>query len=321
MNCLVTGANGFVGHAILKKLTEIEGYKSSGAVRMVALNQATSRPKIFNIGNLEEGGDWSEALNGQQVVIHTAARTHIMDDAVVDPLMEYRKVNVEGTLHLAKQAASAGVRRFIFLSSIKVNGESTVTGSSFKYTDRAMPEDPYGVSKAEAEDGLWQISKETGMEIVIIRPPLVYGPGVKANFASMMRLASKNFPLPLGAVCNRRSMVALDNLISLIVTCIDHPQAANQLFLVSDDRDVSTTELLRMMTHAFGKKARLIPIPMSWIQSGATLLGKKAVADRLCGSLQVDITHTKETLGWRPPVTIEQQLAKIAASMSSPRDV
>lgn len=321
MNCLVTGANGFVGHAILKKLTEIEGYKSSGAVRMVALNQATSRPKIFNIGNLEEGGDWSEALNGQQVVIHTAARTHIMDDAVVDPLMEYRKVNVEGTLHLAKQAASAGVRRFIFLSSIKVNGESTVTGSSFKYTDRAMPEDPYGVSKAEAEDGLWQISKDTGMEIVIIRPPLVYGPGVKANFASMMRLASKNFPLPLGAVYNRRSMVALDNLISLIVTCIDHPQAANQLFLVSDDRDVSTTELLRMMTHAFGKKARLIPIPMSWIQSGASLLGKKAVADRLRGSLQVDITHTKETLGWRPPVTIEQQLAKIAASMSSPRDV
>lgn len=321
MNCLVTGANGFVGHAILKKLTKIEGYKSFGAVRMVALNQATSWPKNFNIGNLEEGGDWSEALNGQQVVIHTAARTHIMDDAVVDPLMEYRKVNVEGTLHLAKQAASAGVRRFIFLSSIKVNGESTVTGSSFKYTDRAMPEDPYGVSKAEAEDGLWQISKDTGMEIVIIRPPLVYGPGVKANFASMMRLASKNFPLPLGAVYNRRSMVALDNLISLIVTCIDHPQAANQLFLVSDDRDVSTTELLRMMTHAFGKKARLIPIPMSWIQSGATLLGKKAVADRLCGSLQVDITHTKETLGWKPPVTIEQQLAKIAASMLSPRDV
>ncbi|MNE68009.1 hypothetical protein D3C80_1636480 [compost metagenome] len=159
------------------------------------------------------------------------------------------------------------------------------------------------------------------MEIVIIRPHLVYGPGVKANFASMMKLAAKNFPLPLGAIYNRRSMVALDNLISLIVTCIDHPKAANQTFLVSDDRDVSTTELLQMMAHAFGKKARLIPIPMSWIQGAATLLGKKAIADRLCGSLQVDITHTKETLGWKPPVTMEQQLAKIAASMSSPRDV
>lgn len=321
MNCLVTGANGFIGHALLNKLNDTEKYNAFGAVRTMALSQVISQQKMFSVGDFGTKCNWSEALNGQQVVIHTAARTHIMNDTVTDPLFEYRKVNVEGTLHLARQAASAGIKRFIFISSIKVNGESTVTGSPFKYTDKAMPEDLYGMSKAEAEDGLWQISKETGMEIVIIRPPLVYGPGVKANFFSMMKLVSMNVPLPLGAVCNRRSMVALANLISLIVTCISHPKAANETFLVSDDRDVSTTELLRMMAHAFGKKAILVPIPMSWIHFVAMIFGKKMVADRLCGSLQVDISHTKETLGWTPPVTMTQQLSSIAASMLSLRDI
>ncbi|MFM5136344.1 MULTISPECIES: UDP-glucose 4-epimerase family protein [Aeromonas] len=321
MNCLVTGANGFIGHALLNKLNDTEEYNAFGAVRTMALSQVTPHKKMFSVGDFGTKCNWLEALDGQQVVIHAAARTHIMDDAVTDPLFEYRKVNVEGTLHFARQAASAGIKRFIFISSIKVNGESTVTGSPFKYTDKAMPEDPYGISKAEAEDGLWQINKETGMEIVIIRPPLVYGPGVKANFASMMRLLSKDLPLPLGAVKNKRSMVALDNLVDLIITCIEHPKAANQTFLVSDDQDVSTTELLKKMAHAFGKEARLIPIPMKWIQGVASLLGKKSVADRLCESLQVDITHTKETLEWRPPVTMEQELTKIATSISSSRDM
>ncbi|MDH0238981.1 UDP-glucose 4-epimerase family protein [Aeromonas caviae] len=314
---LVTGANGFVGCTLFKYLHEVEQYHVSGSVRTAD----TAQKNLFTVGELSENTNWSEALEGQHVVIHVAARAHVMDEAIIDPLTEYRRVNVAGTSNLARQAANAGVKRFIFISSIKVNGESTAADSPFQHIDKAMPEDLYGISKAEAEDGLWQIGKETGMEIVIIRPPLVYGPGVKANFASMMKWASKNLPLPLGAVCNSRSLVALDNLISLIVTCIDHPKAANQTFLVSDDRDVSTTQLLRMMAHAFGKKARLLPIPMSWIRGVASLLGKKAVADRLCGSLQVDITYTKETLGWKPPVTMEQQLAKIVASMSSPRDV
>lgn len=314
---LVTGANGFVGCTLFKYLHEVEQYHVSGSVRTAD----TAQKNLFTVGELSENTNWSEALEGQHVVIHVAARAHVMDDFVGEPLAEYRRVNVDGTLNLARQAASAGVRRFIFISSIKVNGESTIIGSPFQHLDKAMPKDPYGISKAEAEAGLWQINKESGMEIVIIRPPLVYGPGVKANFASMMKLVSKNYPLPLGAVRNRRSMVALDNLINLISTCINHPKAANQTFLVSDDQDASTTELLRIMAHAFGKKAKLIPIPMSWIRGVATLLGKKVVADRLCGSLQVDITHTKNTLGWRPPVTMEQQLAKIAASMSSPRDV
>lgn len=314
---LVTGSNGFVGEALFNYLQEVEQYHVSGSVRTADV----ARENLFTVSELSENTDWFDALKGQHVVVHVAARAHVMDDSVGEPLAEYRRVNVAGTLNLARQAASAGVSRFIFISSIKVNGESTIIGSPFQHLDKAMPKDPYGISKAEAEAGLWQINKESGMEIVIIRPPLVYGPGVKANFSSMMKLVSKNYPLPLGAICNRRSMVALDNLINLISTCINHPKAANQTFLVSDDQDVSTTELLRIMAHAFGKKAKLIPIPISWIRGVATLLGKKVVTDRLCGSLQVDITHTKNTLGWRPPVTMEQQLAKIAASMLSPRDV
>lgn len=308
---LVTGANGFVGQALFASLQVSGRYFVCGAVRKYTRNSKS----VFNVGDIDANTDWSRAVSNKNVVIHAAARAHIMKKMEVEPLIEYRKVNVAGTLNLARQAASAGVRRFIFISSIKVNGESTPTNSSFRHTDKAMPEDPYGVSKAEAEAGLWEIAKESGMEVVIIRPPLIYGLGVKANFASMMMLVSKNLPLPLGAINNKRSMVALDNLISLIVTCIDHPKAANQTFLVSDDQDVSTTELLRMMAYTFGKKSILIPIPMSWIRGVASLLGKKNVADRLCGSLQVDITHTKQMLGWKPPVTMEQQLAKIAASM------
>ncbi len=314
---LVTGANGFVGKAIFENLYTIKEYQVSGTVRATAFDG----DNLFAVGDLNESTNWCEALKNQQVVIHAAARTHIINESSIDSLVQYRRVNVSGTLNLARQAAHAGVRRFIFISSIKVNGESTVIGSPFKFTDKAMPEDPYGVSKSEGEEGLWKIGKETGMEIVIIRPPLVYGPGVKANFASMMRLILKGIPLPLGLIKNKRSMVALDNLADMIVTCISHPKAANQTFLVSDDQDVSTTELLRMTAHAFGKKVRLVPIPMNWIRCVASILGKKAVADRLCGSLQVDITHTKDTLGWKPPVTMEQQLAKIAASMSLSRDL
>lgn len=299
---LVTGSNGFVGEALFNYLQEVEQYHVSGSVRTADV----ARENLFTVSELSENTDWFDALKGQNVVVHVAARAHVMDDSVGEPLAEYRRVNVAGTLNLARQAASAGVRRFIFISSIKVNGESTTIGSPFQHLDKAMPKDPYGISKSEAESGLWQINKESGMEIVIIRPPLVYGPGVKANFLSMMKLVSKNYPLPLGAICNRRSMVALDNLINLISTCINHPKAANQTFLVSDDHDISTTKLLEMMTQAAGKSPRLLPVPMSWLRLAGKLTGKQAVIERLCGNLQIDISHTKTTLGWQPPISLEE---------------
>ena len=258
--------------------------------------------------------DWSDALIGVSVVVHCAARVHVMNDESADPLEEFRRVNVHGTLRLASQAAAAGAKRFVFLSSIKVNGEQTQFGEPFTADQQPNPGDPYGVSKMEAEVGLRALAWETGMEVVIIRPPLVYGPGVKANFLTMMRWLRRGLPLPLGAVTgNRRSLVALDNLIDLIVTCIDHPAAANQIFLVSDRESLSTDALLRRMGVALGRPARLIPVPVSLLQLGATLLGKSAVAQRLCGSLEIDMSKTRELLGWVPPVSADEGFRRTAA--------
>jgi nucleoside-diphosphate-sugar epimerase len=268
------------------------------------------RCEAHAVGNFTGDTDWSTALTNQQVVIHAAARAHIMKDEVADPLAEYRRVNVDGTLNLARQAAAAGVKRFIFISSIKVNGEQTPLGQPFTADDTPAPEDAYGMSKWEAEQGLQQLASETGMEVVIIRPPLVYGPGVKGNFASMTKLVAKGLPLPLGAIHNQRSLVALDNLVDLIITCIDHPAAANQVFLAGDGQDLSTTELLRAVARAMGKPSRLIPVPSSLLMLGATLLGKKAVAQRLLGSLQVDIAKARNLLGWEPPVSVEEGLKR-----------
>jgi nucleoside-diphosphate-sugar epimerase len=265
---------------------------------------------IVEVQGLDANTNWLATLTNQQVVIHAAARAHIMKDEVSDPLTEYRCVNVDGTLNLARQAAAMGVKRFIFISSIKVNGELTHPGKAFTEEDLAAPEDAYGISKWEAEQGLWQIQRETGMEVVIIRPPLVFGPGVKGNFASMIRLVEKGLPLPLGAIDNQRSLVALDNLVDLIITCIDHPAAANQVFLAGDGEDLSTTELLRGVARAMGKPARLIPVPPSLLMLGATVLGKKAVAQRLLGSLQVDISKARRLLGWQPPVSVEEGLRR-----------
>ncbi len=266
----------------------------------------------FQIQGLDAQTDWSAALEGVSVVIHTAARVHVMQESATDPLAEFRKVNVDGTLQLAQQAAVSGVKRFIFLSSIKVNGESTAGQSSFSALDDCHPEDPYAVSKKEAEDALLALAEETGLEVVIIRPPLVYGPGVKANFQSMMVWLQKGIPLPLGSIENRRSLVSVYNLIDLITVCIDHPKAKNQIFLVSDDRDMSITELLTCLSTALQCRARLLPVPKSVLVFMLSLFGKKAVADRLCGSLQVDIVKTKELLGWKPAVTVEEGLAKTA---------
>ncbi len=240
-----------------------------------------------------------------------------MDDTSADPLAAFRQTNTAGTLHLARQAAAAGVRRFVFVSSVKVNGEGTAEGSPFTAADAPAPQDPYGISKMEAEQGLRQIAVDTGMEVVIVRPPLVYGPGVKANFATLMRWLQRGIPLPLGAVTdNRRSLVALDNLVDLLITCIHHPAAANQTFLVSDGEDLSTTALLRRMGQALGKPALLLPVPPALLALGAKVLGKGDVAQRLLGSLQVDITHTRETLGWTPPIGVDEGLRRAAAGMT-----
>ncbi len=304
---LVTGATGFVGGQLIRRLADQPSILVRGAVRATP---AGDQPGLIAVGEINGDTDWSEALQGQRVVVHTAARAHIMDDTAADPLTEFRSVNVAGTLNLARQAAAAGVGRFVFISSIKVNGEQTPSDACFMADDAPVPEDPYGISKWEAEQGLRELASETGMDVVIIRPPLVYGPGVKGNFASMIKLVGRGLPLPLGAVHNKRSLVALDNLVDLIITCIDHPGAANETFLVSDGEDLSTTQLLQGVAEAMGKPSRLIPVHVSLLQFGATLLGKKAVAQRLLGSLQVDISHTQKCLNWTPPLTVKQGLQR-----------
>jgi nucleoside-diphosphate-sugar epimerase len=269
--------------------------------------------ETVDIGSLSLGNDWTAALRDVDRIVHLAARVRVMNDKRSDPMAEFRQVNVEGTANLARRAAAAGVRRFVYLSSIKVNGEFTREGRPFTADDAPAPEDPYGVSKHEAEQLLRQIATETGMDVVIIRPPLVYGPGVKANFESMMRWLARGVPLPLAAVTqNRRSLVALESLVDLIVTCLSHPAAANQTFLVSDGEDLSTAGLLRRMGAALGHPARLFYVPPSMLKLGAQAVSKPGIYQRLCGSLQLDIAKTRQLLDWTPPVSVDEGLRRAA---------
>lgn len=311
MRLLLTGSTGFVGGALLRKLQEIPDLQIVAAVRR-ATDKLPGAVTPVTVAGLAVDTNWADALEGVELVIHCAARVHVMNDTEADPLAAFRRANVEGTLTLARQARDAGVRRFIFVSSIKVNGESTEPGNPFTADQIPAPVDPYGVSKQEAEQGLRAIAEESGMEVVIVRPTLVYGPGVKANFLSMMRWLNRGVPLPFGAIHNRRSLVSLYNLVDLIVTCIHHPAAANQTFLVSDGEDVSTTELLRRIGEALGRPARLLPVPSVILEMGASALGKRALSQRLCGSLQVDINKTRELLDWTPPVSLEEALKRTA---------
>lgn len=311
---LLTGATGFVGRAVLDVLVA----RSAAGVTAVARRE-TPLPAGVRFCRIDQMGpatDWSDALKGCEAVIHLAARVHVMRDGSEDPLAEYRKVNVAGTMRLAESAAMAGVKRFVFISSIKVNGERTRPGQSFSEADPPAPVDPYGISKAEAEAQLMSLASSAGMEVVVIRPPLVYGPGVKANFLTMTRWLSRGIPLPLGAVReNRRSLVGLDNLIDLILECLHHPAAANQVFLAGDGEDLSTTDLLRRTAAALGVRARLIPVPVPMLIAGAGLLGRRDVVERLCGSLQVDISKARRVLAWRPPVTVDEGLRRAVAHL------
>lgn len=307
----LTGATGFVGSAVAKRLLADGGCSLVCAVRSDAAPvPSVAQSVVCRDFTVLDG--WQAALSGVDVVIHSAARVHVMNDTEADPLAAFRLVNVEGTLNLARQAAAAGVKRFVFISSIKVNGEGTQPGKAYRADDAASPQDPYGVSKHEAEQQLLQLAAEGGIEVVIIRPVLVYGPGVKANFLAMMRWLERGVVLPFGAIGNQRSLVALDNLVDLIVTCASHPAAANQIFLVSDGEDLSTTELLRRMAAALGKPARLLPVPAWMLSLAATCLGRKALSQRLCGSLAVNIDKTRALLGWTPPVKVDAALSATA---------
>jgi nucleoside-diphosphate-sugar epimerase len=306
---LITGANGFIGRALCTEAL-LRGLAIRAATR--STSEVHAGAEVVNIGAIDGDTDWSHALANMDVVIHLVGRVYQMQDTTTDPLAEFRRVNVEGTLNLASQAIEAGVQRFIFISSIKVNGENTLPGLPYTAEDQPAPVDPYGISKHEAEDNLRRLAGETGMEMVIIRSPLVYGPGVKGNFKKMLHWLDKTVPLPLGAIHNKRSLVALDNLLDLIITCVDHPAAANQTFLAGDGVDLSTTELLRRMASALDKTAWLLPMPMWMLKRGASLLGKSPMAQRLCGSLQVDINKTREILGWTPVVGVDEALRRTA---------
>jgi UDP-glucose 4-epimerase len=311
MRVLLTGASGFLGRAVQERLLNDGVYQVRSVFRTIPEN-VPGNVAVQVVREIGPRTDWRAALDDVSIVVHCAARVHVMDERERDPLAAFRRVNTEGTVRLATQAAEAGVRRFVFISSIKVNGEFTPPGTAFTASDKAAPIDPYGLSKLEAEQALRALSEVSGMEIVVIRPTLVYGPGVKANFLNMMRWLDKGIPLPLGAIANKRSLVALDNLVDLIRTCMEHSAAANQTFLVSDGEDLSTSELLRRMGQALGKSARLIPVPARVLEFAAALIGKQAISMRLCASLQVDISKTCELLGWRPPVSVDEALFKVA---------
>lgn len=314
MKILVTGATGFIGQKLIQYLLEYTDATLHLVIRADNLpnfeaQRYNHRIIITRVDNISSNTNWQETLVDCQVIIHAAARVHIMNEQSRNPLKAFREVNVEGTLHLAKEAALRGVKRFIYLSSIKVNGEYSSLDKPFGPNDIAMPEHPYSISKYEAEQGLMNIAEKNVMSVVIIRPPLVYGPGVSGNFLRLIQLLQKGMPLPFGGLNkNKRSFVSVNNLITLIVKCIDHPQAANQIFLVSDDDDLSTTELFCKIRQLLSSHTLLVPVP-SWVLNGtAVLLGKKAEMMRICGSLQVDISKSKQLLHWLPTESVDNAL-------------
>jgi nucleoside-diphosphate-sugar epimerase len=308
----VTGATGVVGKALV---CELGSHALNVCAVVRTLRQASVPPdsKVTNIavGEINSQTDWSAALIGVDCVVHCAARAHVMYETAGDALAAYRVVNFDGSRRLAEQAAAAGVRRLVYLSSIKVNGEKTADGAPFLFSDAPAPVAAYGVSKREAEQALWEISAKTGLEVVVVRPPLVYGPGVKGNLARLLQLVRLGLPLPFSAVQNMRSFVGLDNLVDLLIRCVEHPAAAGQTFLVSDGEDLSTPDLLRQMAAAMGSSARLFPVAVSLLCLAGSALGKRAEIDRLVESLQIDSSHTRQVLGWIPPVSVQEGIRRM----------
>jgi UDP-glucose 4-epimerase len=312
---LVTGADGFVGRAVCRKLLE-SGYTPVAGLRNAdrwpALQAATPGLSEFAVlGDLGANPNLSAALEDVSAVVHLAARVHVMNDDAIDPLHEFRRVNVEGAAALARAATALGVRRLVFVSTAKVNGEST-SGRPFAEGDAPAPQDPYATSKWEAEEVLRSIAVKTGLEVAIVRPPLVYGPGVRANFLRLMRLVERGLPLPLPATNNRRSLIGVENLADCLVRCVTHPGAANQTFMVSDGQDVSTRELVARLASPLGRRARFLPVPELFLRLAARLAGKEPALDRLLGSLELDSGKIRRTLGWKPPVTLDSGLAATA---------
>ena len=311
MTICITGGTGFVGLALVKELL-----LQDKAIRVAGRRKPDDwleECPLIEVGDLNASTNWAKALCEVTTVIHLASKVHEVYGPRTNSFDEYRRVIVDGTINLARQAARAGVKRFIYLSSIKVYGEFTILGNPFTEQDMPMPQDLYGICKYDAELGLREIIKNSGMELVVIRPPLVYGPRVRGNFLSMMNWLQQGIPLPLGCIKNnRRSFIFVDNLINLVVVCINHPAAANQLFLVSDDQDLSTVELLQQMSFALGRPCKLISVPFRLLNLGAKCIGRNDIFQRLCGSLQVDIHKAKDLLSWSPPVTLDKGMAQTA---------
>lgn len=310
MKYLITGANGFVGTALCAELLR-QGQSVTAAVRsfsQMPFSQPQSNIEMIEVGNVDGNTDWSAVLSGVEAIIHLAARVHVMHDDSADPLTEFRAVNTAGTTHLARSAAATGVKRFVYVSSIKVNGEATHGTHKFAESDQPAPQDPYGVSKYEAEQALQRIAQETGLEVVIVRPPLIYGAGVKGNFAQMLKVISKSVPLPLASVKNLRSFIYVENLVDALIVCATHPDAAGKTYIVSDGEDISTPNLLRQLATAMNVPCRLFPCPPNFLRLAASLLGKSAQVERLLGSLQVDSGKIRRELNWQPSYTLQQGL-------------
>ncbi|MBJ6723176.1 NAD-dependent epimerase/dehydratase family protein [Geomesophilobacter sediminis] len=310
MNLFVTGATGFVGNALLARFSREPVTVTAAVLEGEDASHLPEAVRRAVVPPLRPDCDYAGALAGAEVVIHLAARVHIMRDTAADPLEEFRKVNLHGTERLARQAAAAGVRRFVYVSTVKVLGEESPT--PYRAEDPYRPLDPYGVSKAESEVALKRVAEETGLEVVILRPPLVYGPGVKANFLALMKAVQRGVPLPLASLSNRRSLVYVGNLADALAACALHPAAAGETFLVSDGEAVSTADLVRRMAAALDRRAHLLPVPEALLRQVGRLLGRSAAVDRVAGSLQIDSSKITRILGWQPPFTLQQGLAATA---------
>jgi nucleoside-diphosphate-sugar epimerase len=310
MKVLVTGASGFIGSALCKHLLQY-GLSVRATSRSSSFITIPSEAETLRITSVEGGTDWSQALGGVDAVVHLAARVHVMHESNADPLGAFRTVNTEGTHRLGAMAAKAGVRRMVYVSSIKVNGEQTAD-TPFTESDDPSPDDAYATSKWGAEQTLWDIACRTDLEIVVVRPPLVYGPSVPGNFNRLLRYIRLGVPLPLGSIQNQRSFLYVENLCDVIRVCLQHPGAAGRTFLLSDGEDISTPELIRLLSHYLGRPSRLIRFPPGLLRAGAKLLGFRGEAERLLWSLQVDSTVIRRTLHWNPPYRLREGLRATA---------